>query len=216
MPKPTFGQIPAAKREKVVNEAARLFAQRGFEGTDMAQLAKRAGVSKGSLYNYFESKEDLYLHVATEGLARSRQAVYGGIDPAWDIFRQVEHIFKAGAAFARRQPEFVKLYLNVSAAGMERFTAQLSRQVEKHTADHLKALVARGQREGHVRPDLDPRLGALFINSLYIMMLASLASRHFQIRLQEYLELDSEPSPEQMGDTLDQTIGVINQFLRPA
>jgi len=216
VPKPTLDFIAPEKRERLLCEAARLFAERGFESADMAELARRASVAKGSIYNYFENKEDLYLHVCRDGLTRSREAVFGGLDPSWDIYRQVEHIFLRGARFAREHPEYVRLYLNVSAAGMERFAERLTMEVEKPTADHLKNLIRSEQRAGRVRSDLDPRLGALFINSLYILVLASLVSRHFQIRLQEYLETEGEPREADVRPPLRQTIGVIHQLLRPA
>jgi AcrR family transcriptional regulator len=215
MPKATFDQIAPEKRERILGEAARLFAERGFNSADMAELARRAGVAKGSIYNYFENKEDLYLHVCRDGLERSRQAVYAGLDASWDIYRQVDHIFRRGARFARENPEYVTLYLNVSAAGMERFANRLSREVERPTADHLKRLIRREQQSGRVRADLDPRLGALLINSLYVLVLVSLVSRHFQIRLREYLELEGDLSEQAVEDPLRQTIGMIHQLLRP-
>jgi AcrR family transcriptional regulator len=215
MPKPTFQQIAPEKRRRIIEEAARLFAERGFNNADVAELARRAGVAKGSLYNYFESKEDLYVHVCRDGLERSRRAVYGDLDPAWDIYRQVDHIFRRGARFAREHPEYVTLYLNVSAAGMERFADRLSRDVEKPTADHLKRLIRREQQAGRVRADLEPRLGALFINSLYVLVLVSLVSRHFQIRLREYLDLEGDLSEQAVEDPLRRTIGMIHQLLRP-
>ena len=101
MPKETLQKIKPAKRDKLLAEAARLFAQRGYAATDMAELASRAGVAKGSLYNYFESKEELYLYVCRQGLELSRRVVYGGLDPAWDVYRQLEYIFRQGAAFVR-------------------------------------------------------------------------------------------------------------------
>ncbi len=215
MPKAAFEQIAPEKRERILEEAARLFAERGFSNADMAELARRAGVAKGSIYNYFDNKEELYVHVCRDGLERSRQAVYGALDPSWDIYRQVDHIFRRGARFAREHPEYVTLYLSVSAAGMEQFADRLSRDVEKPTADHLKHLIRREQQAGRVRVDLDPRLGALFINSLYVLVLVSLVSRHFQIRLREYLELEGDLSEQATKAPLRQTIGMIHQLLRP-
>ena len=94
MPKPTFDKISPEKRERFLVEAARLFAERGFSQTDMAELASRANVAKGSVYDYFDSKEDLYLYVCRDGLERSRRAVYGGIDPSWDLYRQITAHFQ--------------------------------------------------------------------------------------------------------------------------
>jgi len=56
MPKETFSRIAEDKRERLLDEAARLFAARGFNRADMAELAHRARIAKGSLYTYLDSK----------------------------------------------------------------------------------------------------------------------------------------------------------------
>jgi len=215
MPKPTFSNIAPEKRERVLKEAARLFATRGFAETDMAELASRAAVSKGSLYDYFESKEDLYLSVCRDALARSRRAVYGGIKPDWDIYRQIDHIFRKGTAFARANPEYVRMYLNVSASGMEQFADKLTLEVEGYTSDHLKVLLKQGIEDGIVRSDVDVNLAAFLINSIYIIFLASLVSRHYQIRMKEYLEIMGRIDARSATEQLDNVIFTIERFLKP-
>jgi TetR/AcrR family transcriptional regulator len=215
MPKDTFKQLPDEKRERITAAAATLFAERGFAATDVAQIAKQAGVAKGSLYNYFESKEDLYFFVCRDGLERSRRAVYGGIEPEWDVYRQIEYIFRQGAQFARAHPEYIQLYLAVSSAGMDRFARDLSLEVEKYTADHLKKLIGDSIRQGVVRPDIDVNLTAFLINSLYIMFVISLVSSHFRIRMQEYLAIQGELTDAAVNEPLDRVIELIHSFLRP-
>jgi len=68
MPKHTLFKIAADKRERLMREAALVFAERGFNQTDVAELAVRAGVAKGSIYNYFESKEDLLKAIIFDGM----------------------------------------------------------------------------------------------------------------------------------------------------
>lgn len=215
MPKETFNLIAPDKRERVLLEAAKLFAERGLNQTDMAEVASRAKVAKGSLYNYFKSKDDLYLHVCRDGLTRSRQAVYDGIDPAWDVHRQVEHIFRQGIKFALANPHYVALYLNNASAGMERFAKLISRQVEKFTADHLKGVIRQGMDQGLVRPDLDVNLAAFLINSLYITMVISLVSPHFKIRLAEYLDIKGRLTAKAVEGQLTSILRLINEVLGP-
>ena len=215
MPKDTLEKIKPAKREKLLGEAAKLFAQRGYNQADMAELATRAGVAKGSLYNYFESKQELYLYVCRDGLERSRQAVYGGLDPDWDVYRQLEHVFTQGAAFARQHPEYLILYLNVSSAGLEPFAEKLSLEVEKYTADHLKAVLTRDIKRGMVRSDLNVNHAAFWINSLYIVFLSSLVSRHFQIRMREYLEIKGRLSKKVVDEEIRRTVELIERVLAP-
>ncbi len=209
MPKGTFDKIAPEKKERLLDEAGRLFAERGFAGTDMAELAQRAKVAKGSVYNYFENKDELYLHVCRDALEKSRQAVWGGVETSWNIYQVVEHLFREGLAFAAKNPEYVTLYLNVSSPGMERFAGQLTSEVERFTARRLSRLIAEGAREGVVSDEIDPRWAAFFINSMYITLLASLVSPHYRIRLEEYLELDEEPDRETIEEHLDQIISLV-------
>ncbi len=215
MPKDTFFRIADDKRERLLREAAMLFAERGFNQTDVAELASRAGVAKGSLYNYFESKEDLYLFVCRDGMQRSRQAIYADLNPDWDIYRQIEHIFTQGARFIAQNPEYYILYANVSSAGMERFSDHMSLEVEKYTADHLKQLIRRDMQKGLVRSDVDVNFTAFMVNSLYIIFMASLVSNHFKIRLKEYLEIDGECTDPTIETLIQSTTGMIHNLLKP-
>ncbi|HDI61208.1 MAG TPA: TetR/AcrR family transcriptional regulator [Desulfobacteraceae bacterium] len=215
MPKETFFKIDEDKRERLLREAAGLFAERGFNQTDMAQLASRAGIAKGSIYNYFESKEDLYLYVCRDGMQRSREAIYGRMDPEWDIYRQIEHIFRQGARFVQSHPEYLILYANISSAGMERFSEQMSLEVEKYTADHLKRLIRRDMQRGLVRDDVNVNFAAFMVNSLYIILMASLVSSHFKIRLQEYLEMGDDFTEAALEPLIQGTTNMINNLLRP-
>ncbi|RJQ87346.1 MAG: TetR/AcrR family transcriptional regulator [Desulfobacteraceae bacterium] len=215
MPKETLFKIAAEKREHLLREAALLFAERGFNQTDVAELAGRAGVAKGSIYNYFENKEDLYLYVCRDGMERSRRAVYGDMDPEWDVYRQVEHIFRQGARFVLAYPEYLILYDNISSAGMDRFSEQMSLEVEKFTADYLKRLIRRDMELGRVRNDVDVNWSAFFINSLYIIFMTSLVSGHFKIRMREYLEFEGEIDKESIEKQLRSMAVMIDRLLRP-
>lgn len=215
MPKGTLDNIAPEKRERVLQEAARLFAERGFAHTDMAQLAQRCGISKGSIYTYFDSKDELYLYVCRDGLERSRAHVWGGLDPAADVYALVDHVFRRGAEFAGEHPEYVKLYLAVGSAGMERFADELSLAVEKPTADALKAALRDGIDRGTVRADLDVEHAALLINDTYVLLAASLVSRHFRVRAAEYLDHDGALEGPALEQHLDRTIRMLCDFLRP-
>lgn len=215
MPKATLENIPVEKRERVLREAAVLFAERGYPNTDMAKLARRAGISKGSIYTYFESKDELYLYVCRDGLQRSREAVWGDVEPDWDIYQLVDHIFRAGVAFARSNPEYVSLYLSFAPTGMEFFARELSEDVEKPTADYLKQLIRTGVDKGYVRDDLDVEHTAWLINNNYVLFLAALVSRHFRTRMTTYFEIEGDLSDVDIELHLDRTIRMIHDLLRP-
>src|SRR6476619_2991342 len=65
-------QQAAQNRERIVEAAAQLFRERGFEGIGVADLMKEAGLTHGGFYGHFESKEDLMAQACTRASARSR------------------------------------------------------------------------------------------------------------------------------------------------
>ena len=217
MPTETYKQLADEKKERILSSAAALFAEKGFARADVAHIASRAGVAKGSLYNYFENKDDIYRYVCKEGLSRFRQAIYGAIDKDWDVFRQVEHFFSQGTVFAGEHPDFIILFLNISSAGQQHFAEELAPEAERYFADHFKSLIRKGIKEGLVRPDLDPALAAFVINSLYIACLASLVNRYFRIRMEEYLEIPVQVpgAPETFPSDFHRVVEMIHGFLRP-
>src|SRR5437762_7179344 len=56
-----------SRRDEVTRTAARLFAERGYHGTSLADVAEAVGMQKASLYHHIETKEDLLWEVASAG-----------------------------------------------------------------------------------------------------------------------------------------------------
>ncbi len=146
MPKPTFSIISDEKRNRIYDAAAQEFAREGFEKANIKSISDRAGISKGSLYDYFENKEDLYLAVCTHGIAKSRENIDSIIDDRKDFFTQIHDIFSRGIDFIIAHPHYAQLYVNIAGSGMEHFADRLSLAVEKHTADYYKDALRKGDQ----------------------------------------------------------------------
>ena len=71
--KPTFDNISAEKRSRILDAATNEFAVKGFENGNIGTIAKKAGVSVGSLYKYFENKQDLFLTVVQHSISQMEE-----------------------------------------------------------------------------------------------------------------------------------------------
>src|SRR6266700_8177025 len=87
----------SARRSELTRAAARLFAEKGYHGTSIGDLAEAMGVQKGSLYAHIESKADLLWEVAREGAA----AFHASLDAVPDEGPVVERIRSALRAHLR-------------------------------------------------------------------------------------------------------------------
>src|SRR5438094_5524944 len=78
----------STRRSELTRQAARLFAEKGYHGTSIGDVAAALGVQKGSLYAHIQSKQDLLYETMLEGA----RAFHGGLDAIPDELRATEKI----------------------------------------------------------------------------------------------------------------------------
>jgi AcrR family transcriptional regulator len=145
-----------------VAAALEIFAERGFAGAKLDEIAKRAGVSKGTLYLYFETKEDIFRAVVTEAVApnvASAQDSLFGLDLP---FREIVRLFLSRfAELATTTPMGAVAKMVI---GESRNFPELAKvwhdQVASRAIAMLAGLIERAQTRGEVRPG-DPRYHAI-------------------------------------------------------
>ena len=141
------------RREQILEGARRCFAEHGYEGATVVRLEREIGVSRGAIFNYFPSKEDLFIELAvrdnarmsevwiSDGLAAVVRAVVE-LDPAWlsvylELFRRV-----------RNDPAF---------------RARIEER-QKEVAPANRARIEEAQRNGEFRDDITAKELGTFVN----------------------------------------------------
>lgn len=149
----------ASRREELTRAAARLFAEKGYHGTSVGDLAEALGVQKGSLYSHIDSKADLLWEVAREGA----EAFHTALDAVPDEGPVVERIGLALRAHLRVVAEqldiatvFVREWRYLEGEQRERYVAERRRYEER-----FRALFREGREHGELRTDLDDGTAAL-------------------------------------------------------
>lgn len=87
-----FNNLKAEKQKLIMNAAIKEFVQNGFDKGSTNEIIKRANISKGSLFNYFNSKKDLYVYLI-EHCVQVIEWFFGQIDVGeTDLFKRIEDI----------------------------------------------------------------------------------------------------------------------------
>jgi AcrR family transcriptional regulator len=138
-----------------------VFAEKGFAAAKLDEIARRAGVSKGTLYLYFKDKEQLFRAVVRDAIAPNIAAITSAISAMEAPFADVVRMFLAG--FAEREARLPVGAVAKMVIGESRNFPELARvwhdEVASKAIGALAAAIERAQQRGEVR-DGDPRLFA--------------------------------------------------------
>jgi AcrR family transcriptional regulator len=108
------------RQEEILDSAATLFADQGYAGTDVQVLADTLGLSKGTIYRYFPSKEQLFLAAVDRGMRRLHAEVQAAIAHAADPLQRIGLAIRAYLTFYRDHPEYTELLIQERAVFRDR------------------------------------------------------------------------------------------------
>ena len=154
--------VAALHRQRIMQAAEALFAQRGFAETSIDALAQASGYSRRSLYAYCESKEALLLQMMAQGLTTVKDEI-AAAGEAPDFIAQYHRAFQAMRAFLARCPASAE-QINRARALPEDAALSPSAQAIYTLGAEINALLAgyiqQAQGAGQARAELLPILSA--------------------------------------------------------
>lgn len=185
-----FGRLPAAKQEAIIEAATGEFSRHGFEHANTNVIARRAGVSVGSLYQYFATKEDLFLHIVHLSAAKIRARVEELVVRPAPVLTKIAELIGVIQETSRSQRQDIELYHELTAAGNRTLARQLVQELEGYTAGAYTTLIAEGQRNGEIRDDIPAAMLAFLIDNLFMSLQYAYACTYFTDRFELYLGPD--------------------------
>jgi AcrR family transcriptional regulator len=149
----------SGRRSELTREAARLFAERGYHGTSVGDLADALGVRKGSLYAHIASKQDLLYETMRDGAAAFHAAL-DGIDDRLPATNKIRLALRAHLRVVAEQLDvatvFVREWRYLEGERRDEIVAERRRYEER-----FRALFREGRDHGELRTDLDEATAAL-------------------------------------------------------
>jgi TetR/AcrR family transcriptional regulator, fatty acid metabolism regulator protein len=148
------------RRTRIVEAAVHVFARKGYHAARVGDIAAEAGVAHGLLYHYFSSKEELLETIFRETwseLLRALERVEEEVRPAREQLCQVAAILLRSW---RRDPDLVRVLVREVVR-----TPELGGRVEEIGEGFaaIERIIARGQRAGELRSDVDARLAGWIV-----------------------------------------------------
>ncbi|HXW83050.1 MAG TPA: TetR/AcrR family transcriptional regulator [Candidatus Binataceae bacterium] len=155
-PPESNGTPALSKRARIIDAALHLFAHEPYQAVTMDRVAEAADVAKGTLYLYFQSKEDLYLGILTDCLESLSRIFFASVNPDANAKHRLRQAITTTFDFHARRPDLLRLI----ATEEPRLAEARNRLIEDwrdRGRQYYTDLIEQGIRSGEFR-NIDPRL----------------------------------------------------------
>jgi AcrR family transcriptional regulator len=141
-------------RQAIMLAAVKLFSEKGFEKTSIEELAKEAGIGKGTIYSYFQTKRDILHAFCEDELEDLHHELTTNADKEIPILKQMVAIYMSEFRHITENREFARLFMQETVFPRD---VDLDRHLE-HENDYFKLLfplLEKAQERGELRKDLE-------------------------------------------------------------
>lgn len=199
MPKPTFLNLPDEKRNRIVELALDEFSTHPYRQASLSRIVARAGIAKGSMYQYFENKLDLYHWLVTEEVERRRSewlrsiGLDGESEPGADqsagLFATLERMVLAAVGFTLAHPRLARLAASAMEPTADEELRELHSTLRREQIDGLTECIRAAQEAGEIR-NVDARPLAHFIDALIVRGTTNAVLDRLGLGIHEFLAAD--------------------------
>ena len=168
MPKDTFLNLPEDKQQKIFKEAINEFADKGYEKGNIGQIAKRAGVSKGSMYQYFEDKKELFMYCMKKAFELSSKYYdYTGDDlEEMSIFDYIYLGFKKAWPMMKQDKELFIFFQKVASGNNYSIKDDALEFILKASRDYMYKVIEKNKEKGFLRSDISTEAIMLYLEGV--------------------------------------------------
>lgn len=157
MPTTTFYNLPDKKKNRIVKAAVEEFAQNGYTKASITRIVNEADIAKGSYYQYFEDKEDLYKYILKKAVEKKLKYVKEELNDfnEGDFFEYWRKLNIASLKYAEANFKLAKVASNFVKNKKQEFNSLIIDEYKKLGLDSFERLLKRAVEEGDVRKDIN-------------------------------------------------------------
>lgn len=198
MPLQTFENLPEDKRQRIIDCAVDEFAQHDYASASISKIVAKAGIAKGSLYQYFTDKSELYsylLDLVSQKKAEMMAKAFRQ-ENKLPFFESLMALFSVMANFELRYPKLAKIGYKATS-GKSPLPEELLIKGKRSTIQYFVTLINQGKASGEIRPEIDAEIAAfIFVSALSEM--GNYVSAHPLLSAEA--KNNGKPSPAQLSE----------------
>jgi AcrR family transcriptional regulator len=157
--------LPEAERKEMILDAAlEVFAKHGYESSDVDDIARLAGIGKGTIYRHFDSKQNLFLALVDRGYQMLCQRMAADRDPNLSFEKKLIRGMRSHVDFFIQNPQYYRVLMLELPDHRLQIGEDILKRHQRYTQPMVKAIAA-ATKEGELKP-IDPDLAALTLGAM--------------------------------------------------
>jgi AcrR family transcriptional regulator len=163
-----FEQLPTEKQSRIVNASISEFAEKDYETASMNTVVNQAGISKGSLFNYFKTKSILYDHIYKLALGEVKSYLRKVRDETVDLpfEKRLSKIVDSGVQFIIEHPRLAKIYFRLIYSADSPNRQKIVLELQKLSNDYLGEIIQDAMDRNELDSNLDKRQSVFFLDAV--------------------------------------------------
>ena len=163
-----FEQLPLEKQSRIVNASISEFAEKDYETASMNTVVNQAGISKGSLFNYFKTKSVLYDHIYKLALGEVKAYLRKVRDETIDLpfEKRLSKIVDSGVQFITEHPRLARIYFRLIYSADSPDRQNIVSELQVLSDDYLGKIIQDAMDRNELDPNLDKGQAVFFLDSV--------------------------------------------------
>lgn len=203
MPRETFFNLPEDKRNLVISAAMQEFSRADFKTASVNQICKRSNIAKGSFYQYFTDKLDLYVYIMSLAIGEKIRFFSDALAEfnTLTLFEQFRLLFTKGMEFARMHPLYAALGEQFSKEHDESAKSAVNKAGNNQSESLFMQMIQNARIKGEIDSEIDPLA--------FILLLKSLNSAVNEYMLNNDVNVINEHNQEELFKIVDSLLKII-------
>ncbi|HHW30113.1 MAG TPA: TetR/AcrR family transcriptional regulator [Clostridiaceae bacterium] len=190
MPQQTFFNLPEDKKNSIILAAIEEFSKASYNTASINKICKKSNIAKGSFYQYFTDKLDLYVYIMTlaiEEKIRFFSTAIGEFNTL-TLLEQIRLLFQKGIEFAKKHPQYAALGEQFSKENEQSAKLTVIKEGDKLSESLFVQMIQNAKSKGEIDSKIDPLALSLLLQSLYSAVNKYMLNKFGNVRYESYEE----------------------------
>lgn len=203
MPQETFFNLPDLKRDLIITASIDEFSTANYNAASINQICKKANIAKGSFYQYFTDKLDLYVYIMTLAIEEKIKFFSTVLDEfhTLTLLEQIRLLFIKGIEFAKVYPQYAALGEQFSKENDESAKSSVIKEGDRQSESLFIEMIHKAKSKG----EIDNKVDSLALS----MILQSLNSTVNEYMLNKFGIIKYEHNEEDINNFVDSLLSII-------